>query len=157
MGASCWPFSPCPLPILRFCGVGSGPTKPAVRWFPWCWTAATINPANRSWKNFTVPFIPCSKGTPFLESCFWEKIAENEYGDRNYAGQIDALNQAVEKGWPTAHLYNDLGALFLRRSRLPEARESFEKALRCSPDYTSAAAGLQALEQTEKTGALPRD
>ncbi|HTC22368.1 MAG TPA: hypothetical protein VK859_16055, partial [bacterium] len=65
--------------------------------------------------------------------------------------------KAIERGCPTAHLYNDLGALFLRRSRLPEAREAFQKALGCSPNYTSAAAGLRALEQTQKTGKLPLD
>jgi hypothetical protein len=100
---------------------------------------------------------PLFEGDRFLESCFWEKIAENEYGDRNYGGQIDALKQAIEKGYPTAHLYNDLGALFLRRSRFQEAHETFEKALKCNPNYTSAAAGLLALEEAEKTGKLPRD
>ena len=100
---------------------------------------------------------PLFQGDRFLESCFWEKVAENEYGDRNYAGQINALDKAIERGCPTAHLYNDLGALFLRRSRLPEAREAFQKALGCSPNYTSAAAGLRALEQTQKTGKLPLD
>ena len=100
---------------------------------------------------------PLFEGDRFLESCFWEKIAENEYGDRNYDGQINAFKQAIEKGYPTAHLYNDLGALFFRHSRFPEARKSFERALKCSFNYTSAAAGLKALDETEKTGKLPRD
>ncbi len=100
---------------------------------------------------------PLFRGDRFLESCFWEKIAENEYGDRNYENQIDALKQAIGKGYPTAHLFNNLGALFLRRSRLPEAREAFERALKCNPNYTSAAVGLVFLEEAEKTGKLPRD
>lgn len=73
---------------------------------------------------------PLFQDDRFLESCFWEKIAENEYGDRNYEGQIDALKQAVEKGYPTAHLYNDLGALYLRHSRFLEARGAFGESFK---------------------------
>jgi hypothetical protein len=100
---------------------------------------------------------PLFEGDRFLESCFWEKIAENEYGDRNYEGQIGAFKQAIEKGYPMAHLYNDLGALFFRHGRLLAAGDAFKKALKCNPNYTSAATGLQALEETEKTGKAPRD
>jgi uncharacterized protein HemY len=100
---------------------------------------------------------PLFQGDPFLESSFWEKIAENEYGDRNYEEQIMALQKAIEKGCPVAHLYNDLGALYLRRSHYSEARTAFETALRCSPNHTSAAAGLKILNETEKTGLKPKD
>lgn len=100
---------------------------------------------------------PLFQGDRFLESCFWEKIAENQYGDRNYEGQIAALRKALERGCPAAHLYNDLGTLYLRRSRFEEAREAFQKALSCNPNHTSAAAGLKILGEVEKTGQLPRD
>jgi len=100
---------------------------------------------------------PLFEGDPFLEACFWEKMADNAYGDRDYDAQVAALKQAIEKGYPAAHLYNDLGALYLRRSRFQEARESFEKALHCVPNFTSAATGLQMLEEAEKTGEKPKD
>ncbi|HJT25637.1 MAG TPA: glycosyltransferase family 39 protein [bacterium] len=100
---------------------------------------------------------PLFKGDPFLESCYWEKIADNAYGDHNFDAQIEALQQAIEKGCHAAHLYNDLGTLYLRRSRFKEARKAFEKALHCEPNYTSAAAGLRMLDEIEKTGQLPKD
>ncbi|HEY5039631.1 MAG TPA: hypothetical protein VIJ93_11210, partial [bacterium] len=104
-----------------------------------------------------VRLYPFFKGDPFLESCFWEKIAENEYGDRQYGAQITALQMAIERGLPTAHLYNELGALYLRRSHYPQARRVFSKALRCKFNRTSAAEGLKLLDETEKTGEKPRD
>jgi 4-amino-4-deoxy-L-arabinose transferase-like glycosyltransferase len=97
------------------------------------------------------------KGEPFLESCFWEKIAENEYGDRQYEAQIAALERAITRGLPTAPLYNELGALYLRRNHYPQARRAFSKALRCKFNRTSAAEGLKLLDETEKTGEKPRD
>lgn len=102
-------------------------------------------------------FYPLFKGDPFLESCFWEKIADNAYGDRDYEAQVAALRQAVEKGCPTAHLYNNLGALYFRHGRFKEARGAFGKALHCKVNDTSAADGLALLEKTEKTGQLPKD
>jgi Flp pilus assembly protein TadD len=90
-----------------------------------------------------------------LKSCFWEKIAQNEYIDRHYAAQVTAFQQAIERGISTAHLYNSLGALYLRRGHLKEARADFEKAFQCKPNYTSAAAGLKVLNEMEKTGTAP--
>lgn len=100
---------------------------------------------------------PLFVGDSFLEACFWEKMSDNAYGDRNYEAQVGALRQAIERGTPAAHLYNDLGTLYLRRSRFKEARSAFEKALHCEPNYTSAAEGLRMLDQAEKTGRLPKD
>jgi hypothetical protein len=100
---------------------------------------------------------PLFAGDPFLESCFWEKMAENDYGDLNYGAQVEALQEALEKGYPAAHLYNGLGALYFRHGLWKEARQAFEKALQCPVNHTSAAAGLQMLDQAEKTGGLPKD
>lgn len=104
-----------------------------------------------------ISLYPLFEGDPFLESCFWEKIADNAYGDRNYEAQVAALKLAIEKGCPAAHLYNDLGSLYLRRSHFKDARQAFERALHCGPNYTSAAAGLKMLDEAEKTGQLPKD
>lgn len=100
---------------------------------------------------------PLFQGDRFLEACYWEKVAENDYGDLDYDGQIQALREAVEKGVPAAHLYNALGFLYFRRHHLREARQAFGEALRCRPNHTSAAAGLEILEKMEKTGQLPKD
>jgi hypothetical protein len=100
---------------------------------------------------------PLFQGDPFLESCFWEKIAENEYADRHYEAQVLALQTALQKGVPAAHLFNDLGALLMRRGHLKEARQAFSKALQCVPNHTSAAAALALLNRIEKTGQKPQD
>jgi hypothetical protein len=98
---------------------------------------------------------PLFKGDRFLESCFWEKIAENQYGDRNYEAQIAALQQALKRGYPTAHLYNNLGALLLRRSHFAEAKKAFLQAVHSPFNHTSAAAGLNALAEIQKTQKFP--
>ena len=97
------------------------------------------------------------RGDRFLSSCFWEKVAENEYGDRNISAQILALEKAVQEGIPTAHLYNELAALYFRMGRLKEARKAYGDAMRFPLNHTSAAAGLRFLEDSEKTGRRPRD
>ncbi len=95
------------------------------------------------------------KDDPFLESCFFEKIAENDYKDRLFGPQLEAIRQALDRGIPAAHLFNALGSLYLRRGNLREARNAFEKALRCKPNHTSASEGLKLLDQMEKTGKPP--
>jgi hypothetical protein len=97
------------------------------------------------------------EGDRFLESCYWEKVAENEYADRNYEAQVEALRQALRKGYPAAHLYNGLGALLLRRSHLQEARDCFQKAVECKLNHTSAATALELMKQRENTGRPLRD
>jgi hypothetical protein len=95
------------------------------------------------------------QGDPFLEACFFEKVAEQEYGDRDLQGQSQALRLAVEKGLPAAHLFNDLGALYLRSQKYGEAKKCFERALQSPGGRTSARAGLEALEVMEKSGKPP--
>lgn len=97
---------------------------------------------------------PLFQGDRFLESCYWEKVAENHYGDRDWEGQVEALRTAVQKGIPAAHLYNSLGALYLRKDHLKEAKSDLEKAVHCPLDLTSAQAGLKALKEREKGRSL---
>lgn len=118
---------------------------------------------NRDWKPRTpviqslIGLYPLLGEDRFLKACFWEKVAENEYWDHHFGAQVTALQEAIEKGLPMAHLYNGLGALFLRHHRYPEARAAFEKALQCVLNRTSAAEGIQALDTLEKTGQFPKD
>ncbi len=118
---------------------------------------------NHDWKSSKpilkslAGFYPAFKGDPFLESCFWEKFAETEYHERDFDAQVGAYQKAVAQGIPAAHLFNDLGALYLRRGSLAKAGENFKKALDCRPNHTSAAAGLASLESVEKGGAKLKD
>jgi hypothetical protein len=97
------------------------------------------------------------QGDPFLESVYWEKVAQNEYMDRHYEAQLEALKEALALGVPAAHLYNDLGALYLRRGRFREAQEAYRKALACRPNVTTAAEGLAWAREMEKNGKRPID
>ncbi len=100
---------------------------------------------------------PIFKGDPFLESCYWEKVAENHYGDRDWEAQVKALQQALQRGIPSAHLYNSLGALYLRKNLMKEAELQFKNAIHCPLDKSSAQAGLMALQEKERTGRPLRD
>ena len=118
---------------------------------------------NHDWKS-SKPILqslaglyPLFKGEPFLESCFWEKIAEYDYHDREYSAQVQALQKALARGIPAAHLYNSLGALYMRRGYWEMARKNFQQAIHCGLNHTSAAAGLAALEELEKTGVKPNE
>ena len=118
---------------------------------------------NHDWKNqrplarALSDFYPLFRGDPFLESCFWEKTAEYDYHDRLLESHLKDLETAIQRGIPTAHLYNGLGALYFRKGNYPKARELFLKALQSNPNYTSAAAALRVLEEAEKTGEKARD
>ncbi len=90
----------------------------------------------------------------FLEACFFEKVAEQEYRDKNMEKQIEALQWALARGFPAAHLFNDLGALYLRSRRLEEARDCYLKAQRPG-SRTSALAGLAALDEIKTSGKPP--
>jgi hypothetical protein len=94
------------------------------------------------------------RGNPFLEACFFEKVAEQEYRDKNMVKQIEALQLALTRGLPAAHLFNDLGALYLRSRRLVEAQDCFLKAQRPG-SRTSASAGLAALDEMKTSGKPP--
>jgi len=95
------------------------------------------------------------QGDRFLEACFFEKVAEQDYRDKKLEEQAQALNLAVERGLPAAHLFNARGALDLRSRQWKEARKCFQTALKTPGARTSAQAGLEALEEMEKSGKPP--
>ncbi|HTA76192.1 MAG TPA: hypothetical protein VK791_03425, partial [bacterium] len=82
----------------------------------------------------------CVTADRFLESCYWERRAQFYYDYRfetHYDDQVDALRQAVVRGYPAAHLYYDLGCLLARRRHSKEALSDFKTALRIEPGYLS--------------------
>ena len=85
------------------------------------------------------------QGDPFLESCFWERRGEfyYHYGyQEHYADQVEALRQAIQRGYPAAHLYFKLGSLLLRKGDRMGALEAFRAALKANPRDEAAQAGL---------------
>jgi hypothetical protein len=55
-----------------------------------------------------------------------------------------AIQRALQKGYPTAHLYCKLGNFYYVEGDLRDARDAYAMAMKKNPDYTIAA-------QTEKS------
>jgi tetratricopeptide (TPR) repeat protein len=84
---------------------------------------------------------PAYQGDPFLESCFLEKEADLVYrisGFKDYQKPIELLNRAIQRGYPSAHLYLKLGSFYMMSGDSPAARRAFEKALKAPLDRTQA-------------------
>jgi len=86
------------------------------------------------------------KGDPFLESVFWAKIAFYEFGKGDVQATFAALDNALQKGYPAAYLFNEKGVLLAQKGKAKEAGEQFKKALAQPVNRTSALDNLQALE-----------
>jgi hypothetical protein len=82
---------------------------------------------------------------PFLESCYDEWAAQYHYGP-TFEKNIQAIQRAIQKGYPTAHLYCKLGNFLLADHQWQEARNAYQMALTQKPNYTVAAAALQYLD-----------
>jgi 4-amino-4-deoxy-L-arabinose transferase-like glycosyltransferase len=91
---------------------------------------------------------PLFQGDPFLESSYWEKLADvaqrQAFGamenpaSPDIAGSIQYLSLAVHRGYPAAHLYRDLGADEMMANNVSKARAYLEEARRCPLDFTDA-------------------
>jgi hypothetical protein len=99
---------------------------------------------------------PLMEGDPFLESCLWEQIfnsynSDAAYGDHrvkeDFQGAKTSLEQALIRGYPAAHFYNELGSMEALEGNKREARKDFEKAVQSPFNATAAAENLKAVEQ----------
>jgi hypothetical protein len=57
----------------------------------------------------------------------------------------EALERAIQKGYPAANLYFKLGTFFAADRRYPEARKAYAQAQLCHPNRTQAADYLRVL------------
>lgn len=98
---------------------------------------------------------PLMEGDALLESFYWETVFkfnawENAFGDKDYATHTkacyQALNQALQKGYPTAFFYNEMGIYFGHQKDWADARACFLNAVYCNVDLTLAPKALAALE-----------
>jgi hypothetical protein len=82
--------------------------------------------------------MPLLEGDPFLESCFWERMGEVYYhfGHR-YQDHLQAVQQAIQKGYPAVHLYYELAGLLRVAGRTAEAERAVQKAKESSILYSS--------------------
>ena len=89
---------------------------------------------------------PRFQGDPFLESCFWEKMADlflrnqsepavlTQHADK----VIQCLQKAIALGYPSAHLYFRLGTLYIINNEPEKAKKAFLKATRAPINLTNA-------------------
>jgi hypothetical protein len=95
------------------------------------------------------------KGDRFLETCYWEKMADLSFKSAmveapNNGSQMKyarfCLQQALQQGYPAAHLYQHLGLLEWMAGDKTRAESDFKKALRAPLDMTTAENNLDQLE-----------
>ena len=100
---------------------------------------------------------PFFQGDPFLESCFREKMADQEFKNRHFEKAIESLQRAVDKGYPATHLFYRLGVLNLIQGKSLQARQAFQKATRAPFDFTDSEQMLKQLpaSQTTSRGKIP--
>ena len=80
---------------------------------------------------------PLLKGDPFLESVYGEWVAQ--YHDQpNLANNIQAIQRALQKGYPTANLYYKLGGFYYFNREPDKAKAAYLMASLCRPNYTNA-------------------
>jgi hypothetical protein len=98
---------------------------------------------------------PASQEDPFLRACYWEKVADIQTKE-NFRGEargspppnpaVGSLETAIRQGYPAAHLYRQLGILWLMQDNAPQARRAFEQAARASVNLTDAQNHLEKLK-----------
>ena len=89
---------------------------------------------------------PLFKGDSLLESRFWRIRAFHHAAEGKIEEAVQAEKQAIEKGLPMAHLYNEMGCLLYKENKLPEARKAFEEALSLKLNLTDAGENLKNLQ-----------
>ncbi len=88
---------------------------------------------------------PAFASDPFLRSCFWERAADTYFkdsfltpGSESYRQAVQALEKAIQEGYPAAHLYEHLGVFFEIAGDKKEAEGAFQKALKAPLNRTDA-------------------
>jgi hypothetical protein len=82
------------------------------------------------------------KPDAFLMSCLWEKVAFHRVVDKDVQGALIAFQQALKNGFPAAHFYYLQGLLLADIGKFDDARQAFQKAIRCPLNLSSAAEEL---------------
>jgi tetratricopeptide (TPR) repeat protein len=88
---------------------------------------------------------PLFEGDRLLGSRYWRIMALHRLAGGDRVGAIRDEQKAVERGYPMAHLYNEMGCLLFQEHRVKEAERAFRKALTLKPNCTNAASNLEGL------------
>ncbi len=90
----------------------------------------------------------------FLESCFWEKLADLDFKIglfKDSRRSIEDLEKGLKRGWGAAHLYQRLAVFHLMRSEVPQAKEALQKAISAPLDLTQSRQLLRSLQPSENS------
>ncbi len=87
------------------------------------------------------------QGDPFLESCYWEINYFNHSADKDFQTAWSDLGMILSRGYPAAHVYNELGGLLYFRKNLRGAEGAFLKAIQLGGEHTLAAENLRLLKR----------
>lgn len=85
---------------------------------------------------------------PFLSSSFWEIMYFNQSADKKFDEAFMDLRQIMKTGYPAAHIYNELGAMFWARKDPLDAKKAFIQAARLGGEHTLAPDNLRAIANT---------
>jgi hypothetical protein len=85
------------------------------------------------------------QGDPFLESCYWEKMADTLFkaGEASLEKSEEALQTAVLRGYPAAHLYRQLGIIRLMRQDGAGAQKAFQSSVNAPLNFTDSSRYLK--------------
>ncbi len=90
---------------------------------------------------------PQVEGDRFLESCFWEKLyylflQNGAFGDKrereDFTSSLHALQEALGRGYPAAHLLNEYGTCLMLMGDRAGALQAFQKAVQINPGFGPA-------------------
>jgi tetratricopeptide (TPR) repeat protein len=85
---------------------------------------------------------PFFQGDPFLESSYWRIAALHEAAGGRLPQAVEDEQRAIDRGYPLADFYNELGGLYVREGDMVSAEQSYKKALGLVPNHTNAGMNL---------------
>jgi len=88
---------------------------------------------------------PHFKNDPFLEACYWEKRADLFSRVNLFSEAEKNLTNAVQKGYPSAHLFYHLGTLQMITQNNSGAEKNFHKAALAPINFTQSSSLLNQL------------
>jgi len=77
---------------------------------------------------------PLVQGDPFLESCYWEWTSQYYFGPTKEKN-IQALQNAIQRGYPVACFYQQLTVLLEGDGHIEEALKAKEKAVKVKSSF----------------------
>ena len=90
---------------------------------------------------------PAFQGDAFTESLFWNLLYINHSADGRFDEALRDLGQCLQKGYPTAYFFNELGGLLLSRGDEPGSEKAFESAVKAPVNHTPALENLRLIKR----------